>query len=121
MASDFAERIYSVLKTVPPGRVITYGALAAAVDCRSARAVGQALKVNPYVPEVPCHRVIGADLRPGGYQGETGGALLQRKLALLAAEGVTFNNGRLAEPARVIRPGRHGVLHPDEYSDNVLA
>ena len=88
---------------VPPSRVITYAALARRIGCNSPRAVGQALRANPFAPEVPCHRVIASDLSPGGFQGARGGASLKRKLGLLAAEGVLFRAGRLADPSRLLR------------------
>lgn len=99
--TPFRRRVYEALRTVPRGRVTTYGILARAVGCRSPRAVGQALRHNPFSPEVPCHRVVAADLGPGGFAGATAGAELARKLALLAAEGVRFAGGRLAEPERL--------------------
>jgi len=75
---------------IPPGRVSTYGALALHIGCASPRAVGQALRRNPFAPEVPCHRVIASDLTPGGFAGQRHGLELDRKLAILAAEGVAF-------------------------------
>lgn len=101
--SPFAARVYAALKRVPRGRVITYAALAAKVQCRSPRAVGQALRANPFAPEVPCHRVIASDLSPGGFFGKTRGPELNRKLRLLANEGIIFQNGRLTDPHRAIR------------------
>jgi methylated-DNA-[protein]-cysteine S-methyltransferase len=101
--SPFAARVYAALKRIPRGRVITYAALARRVGCRSPRAVGQALRANPFAPKVPCHRVIASDLTPGGFGGKTHGPELQRKLRLLAAEGVKFTNGRLTDPRRAIR------------------
>lgn len=101
--SPFAARVYNALKRVPRGRVITYAALAAKIGCGSPRAVGQALRANPFAPEVPCHRVIASDLSPGGFVGQTAGPQLRRKLRLLASEGVLFHNGFLAEPRRAIR------------------
>lgn len=101
--SAFAARLYAELKKIPPGRVITYAALGRRIGCGSPRAVGQALRSNPFAPEVPCHRVIASDGAPGGFQGKTGGAELARKLRLLREEGVAFRCGRLAEPGRLIR------------------
>lgn len=101
--SAFARRVYSALCQIPPGRVITYAALGRRIDCRSPRAIGQALRANPFAPRVPCHRVISSDLSPGGFNGRTSGAALAKKLRLLATEGVVFQNGRLAEPKRAIR------------------
>lgn len=101
--SPFAARVYAALKRIPRGRVITYAALAARIGCRSPRAVGQALRANPFAPGVPCHRVIASDLTPGGFAGRTAGPELERKLRLLASEGVLFRDGFLAEPRRAIR------------------
>lgn len=101
--SPFAQRVYAALVKVPAGRVITYAALGRRIGCGSPRAIGQALRANPFAPQVPCHRVIASDLTPGGFQGKTGGSALTRKLGLLAAEGVKFCNGRLVELKRVIR------------------
>lgn len=76
--------------------------MARRIGCRSPRAIGQALRANPFAPEVPCHRVIAANLSPGGYTGQTRGPQLARKLQLLAAEGVTFQKNRLTDPTRAI-------------------
>jgi len=101
--SPFASRVYAALKQIPRGRVITYAALAARIGCRSSRAVGQALRANPFAPDTPCHRVIASNLSPGGFAGRTTGPELKRKLRLLASEGVLFREGFLAEPRRAIR------------------
>ncbi|MCK5801705.1 MAG: MGMT family protein, partial [Lentisphaeria bacterium] len=71
------------------------------LGCRSFQAVGQALRRNPFAPEVPCHRVIASDLGIGGFGGETSGEKIRRKLDLLESEGVRFHDGKLAEPCRV--------------------
>lgn len=104
MVSEFQARVYKTLQTVPRGRVTTYQWLAKRVGCGSARAIGQALRKNPFAPRVPCHRVIGSDLGPGGFQGQTGGAVLQEKIKLLRSEGVTFRSGVLAEPGALYIP-----------------
>ncbi len=96
--SAFQQRVYQALMQVPRGKVTTYACLARAIDCRSAQAVGQALRRNPFAPEVPCHRVIASDLTLGGFQGEQVGATLEKKLQLLATEGVHFAEGRLLYP-----------------------
>ena len=102
-ASPFARKVYTALRRIPAGRVITYAALARRIHCRSPRAIGQALRANPFAPEVPCHRVIASDLTPGGFQGMINGPVLAKKLRLLRSEGVTFTDGRLSDPARLIR------------------
>lgn len=99
----FEERVYDALRRVPKGRVTTYKLLAESIGCGSPQAVGQALRRNPLAPVVPCHRVISSDLGPGGFQGVREGKPLCAKLKLLAAEGVQFSNGKLADPKRVYR------------------
>ena len=94
--TDFEQRVYQMVSRVPAGHVTTYARLAAAIDCGSAQAVGQALKRNPFAPEVPCHRVIRTDLTIGGYAGQTDGEKLNTKLTLLRKEGVEFgSDGKL--------------------------
>lgn len=99
--SDFRMSVYDALRTVPRGRVTTYKALGAAIGCASPRAIGQALRDNPYAPEVPCHRVIRTDLTLGGFAGATEGKEIARKRRMLSREGVVFKDGRLEEPGRV--------------------
>ena len=99
--TSFQRRVYAAVSRIPRGWVSTYQRVARHINCGAPRAVGQALKANPYAPKVPCHRVIGSDLRIGGFQGETMGSAIKRKLQKLAAEGVRFEQGLLAEPARV--------------------
>jgi len=101
--SPFATKVYDALRRIPVGKVITYAALGRRIGCHSPRAIGQALRANPFAPEVPCHRVIAADLTPGGFHGRRSGPALAKKVRLLAREGVTFKNGCLADPTRLIR------------------
>ena len=88
--SVFARDVYRRLGEIPRGRVATYGGLAQALGCGSPRAVGQALRVNPDSPRVPCHRVVRADGSLGGYEGESSGSAPARKRRLLEEEGVEF-------------------------------
>lgn len=99
--TSFQAKVYAALLQIPRGSVVTYKALAEFVGCRSARAVGQALRRNPFAPFVPCHRVICSDLQTGGFQGKKEGKALRRKLRLLKEEGILFINGRLADPSRL--------------------
>ena len=84
--TEFQRKVYLELLNVPSGRTITYGELAERIGCRSAQAVGQALRKNPFAPEVPCHRVICADGSLGGYMGKKSGEMTDRKRALLDKE-----------------------------------
>lgn len=99
--TPFQRRVYGAVARIPRGRVSTYRLVARYIGCRAARAVGQALRVNPYAPKVPCHRVIASDLRIGGFRGQLRGAAIAGKLRLLTAEGVRFREGRLADGTRV--------------------
>ena len=84
--SDFRLRVYMELLAVPRGETVTYGELARRLGCGSAQAVGQALRRNPFAPEIPCHRVIAADGSLCGFGGSRSPRALRRKQALLAAE-----------------------------------
>lgn len=88
--TPFERRLYKELLRVPRGTTITYGELAKRIGCRSAQAVGQALRRNPFAPEVPCHRVVAADGSLGGFNGKREGEQIERKRALLAEEGCTI-------------------------------
>lgn len=88
---SFTERVWSVCARIPPGRVATYGDVAAAAGSPgAARAAGQALGRNPYAPLIPCHRVVGAGGRLTGYAGG-----LANKRRRLAAEGIDCPGDRL--------------------------
>lgn len=84
--TSFQRRVYLALLDVPAGATITYGELARRIGCGSAQAVGQALKRNPFAPEVPCHRVVAADGSLGGYNGMRKGEMIERKRQLLEEE-----------------------------------
>jgi len=92
----FTDRVLSVVRRIPPGRVATYGDVAAmAGRPRAARAVGNVMRTCRK-PGIPCHRVIAAGGRLGGYGGSE-----MMKRALLAAEGVTVSGSRVRELSRV--------------------
>ncbi|NTV30361.1 MGMT family protein [candidate division WWE3 bacterium] len=93
MNKKFTEAIYELLRTVPQGKVVTYGDLAkAAGSPGAARAVGLAMKNNPDAPHTPCHRVVAADGSLHGYSGAGG---VNRKREMLIAEGVEFYGDRV--------------------------
>ena len=95
--SDFQRRAYASLRKVPPGAVITYHGLAAAVGRPdSQRAIGNTMASNPVPIFVPCHRVIRSDGTIGNYGGG-----VDNKIKLLRAEG--FEVGRdLRLPSRAV-------------------
>ena len=63
----FQQRVWQALLTIPYGKTVSYGELARMVGCKSAQAVGQAVGANPIALLIPCHRVIAANNRLGGY------------------------------------------------------
>ncbi|TAQ90660.1 hypothetical protein B7494_g963 [Chlorociboria aeruginascens] len=88
------QRVYALLLQIPAGKVSSYAALSRALSS-SPRAVGGALRRNPYAPEVPCHRIICADGAIGGFKGEAqdapSGINQKEKRRLLESEGVSFD------------------------------
>lgn len=84
--TEFQRRVYLALLEIPCGEVISYGELARRIGCRSARAVGQALKCNPFAPDVPCHRVVAANGSLCGYKGKRSGNAIAEKRNLLEQE-----------------------------------
>ncbi|KAH8821432.1 6-O-methylguanine DNA methyltransferase [Xylogone sp. PMI_703] len=103
--TEYQERVYTLLRQIPPGRVSSYAALSRALGS-SPRAVGGALRRNPFSPEVPCHRIISADGAVGGFFGEAqdapSGINRKKKLELLKDEGVLFDvKGNLVEKWRL--------------------
>lgn len=83
----FRRKVLEVVRTIPAGETLSYGEVAlAAGSPGAARAVGQALGRNPYPIVIPCHRVLGAGGRIGGFTA-TGGVSVKAKM--LASEGVT--------------------------------
>jgi methylated-DNA-[protein]-cysteine S-methyltransferase len=82
---EFNARIYAIARTTPPGATITYGEIAKRLGTPElARDVGQAMGQNPFAPIVPCHRVVAANGKTGGFSA-TGG--VTTKLRMLAIEG----------------------------------
>lgn len=84
---NFNERVYELVRQIPPGRVATYGAIALLCgNPRAGRAVGWAMRQSR-APDVPCHRVINrlGQMAPDGVFGGQ-----DRQRAMLAAEGVAF-------------------------------
>lgn len=87
---DFDRRVYEVARTVPPGETITYGEIADRLGGgpETARRVGQALGRNPFPIVVPCHRVLAAGGKIGGFSASGGATTKRRILALEGARGV---------------------------------
>ncbi|MBP5163325.1 MAG: MGMT family protein [Spirochaetales bacterium] len=93
MASFFCERIYQIVRQIPKGKVATYADIATlAGNSRLARAVGNALHVNPYEGDVPCHRVVNSKGMLALHFGFGG---LEGQRRRLLAEGVNVTYGRV--------------------------
>jgi methylated-DNA-[protein]-cysteine S-methyltransferase len=96
---EFNRRVYAVARTIKPGATLTYGGIAAQLGEPDARGVGEAMGQNPCPIIVPCHRVVAAGGKTGGFSAP-GGAATKRRL--LAIEGASADAPTLFD--------RHGGL-----------
>ncbi|CAG9979155.1 unnamed protein product [Clonostachys byssicola] len=94
--TPFEKRVWTALCAIPRGQFTTYALLSAHLGT-SPRAVGNALRRNPFAPGVPCHRVVATGGTLGGFKGKwprSGeGITLDEKRRLLRGEGVRFDGG----------------------------
>jgi methylated-DNA-[protein]-cysteine S-methyltransferase len=87
---EFNRGVYAIAREIPPGNTLTYGDIARRLGgVALSRDVGQALGHNPYPIVVPCHRVLAAGDKPGGFSANGGVAT---KLRILAIEGALVNH-----------------------------
>ncbi|HEY1475074.1 MAG TPA: methylated-DNA--[protein]-cysteine S-methyltransferase [Pseudolabrys sp.] len=83
--TEFNRRVYAIARKIPPGATMTYGEIAERLgDKTLARAVGQAMGENPTPIIMPCHRVLAAGGKAGGFSASGG---VVTKLRLLTIEG----------------------------------
>lgn len=83
--SPFDARVYAEVRKIAPGQTATYGEIARRVGSPgAARAIGGAMGRNPFAPIVPCHRVVAAGGRLGGFSAAGGAKTKQRMLAVEA-------------------------------------
>ena len=86
----FNRGVYDIARTIPPGKTMTYGDIAKRLGgLELARDVGQALGRNPCPIVVPCHRVLAAGNKPGGFSARGG---VETKLKMLEIEGAIVNH-----------------------------
>lgn len=101
MLSEFQHSVYKAAQKIPSGKVMTYAELAKAIGRpRAVRAVGNALSKNPIPLIIPCHRIIAASGRLGGFS-QSGG--LGMKAELLACEGVCLPQLQKAMLGKIFR------------------
>jgi methylated-DNA-[protein]-cysteine S-methyltransferase len=87
---EFNRGVYDIARTIPPGQTMTYGDIAKRLGgVELSRDVGQALGRNPCPIVVPCHRVLAAGQKPGGFSARGG---VDTKLKMLAIEGAAVNH-----------------------------
>ena len=95
---DFSEKCYSLLKKIPKGKITTYKEIAHKLNCRAYRAVGSAMKKNPYdTKKYPCHRVVKSCGGVGGYAHG-----LEIKIELLKSEGIEIENNKIKNFEKVL-------------------
>lgn len=84
--SPFHQQVYAVARAIAPGSMRTYGEVAEQLGSKGlSRAVGQALGLNPFAPVVPCHRVLAAGGKTGGFSAGGGAATKMRMLEIEGA------------------------------------
>ena len=87
---EFNRGVYDIARKIPPGQTVTYGDIARKLGgVELSRDVGQALGRNPFPIVVPCHRVLAAGNKPGGFSANGG---VVTKLKMLAIEGAAVNH-----------------------------
>jgi methylated-DNA-[protein]-cysteine S-methyltransferase len=92
---EFDRRVYVLARAIPPGGTLSYGEIAAQLgDRQLAREVADALSRNPVPLIVPCHRVLAAGGKMGGFSAPGG---VRTKLRLLSIEGARYGEPTLFE------------------------
>ena len=93
IGTDFEKSVWIEISKIPIGVILTYQQLAIKIGSpNSARAVANACGKNPYLLEIPCHRVIRKDRKLGGYSAKGG---IKMKKRLLEKEGHKFNDDKI--------------------------
>src|SRR3989344_4483691 len=98
---NFNEKVYELTRKIPKGKVSTYKSIADALGVKAYRAVGNALKKNPYAPDVPCHRVLNSKGELHGFQGKKTKTALDNKKRLLEQEGIEFRGNSVVNFKKV--------------------
>jgi len=89
-APEFHKRVYKIARTIPAGQTMTYGEIAKRLGVpHESREVGQAMGRNPIAIIMPCHRVLGADGKMGGFSANGGVAIKRRILEIEGAAALS--------------------------------
>lgn len=112
-ATPFMRAVYDAARRIPAGEVVSYAELAQRIKKPGAvRAVGTALGKNPVPLIIPCHRIIAASGRLGGFSAQGG---LDTKKMLLHCEGVSVEKPQLMASAAQWRSGMQFLLQDKQF------
>ncbi|MEM3122372.1 MAG: MGMT family protein [Candidatus Pacearchaeota archaeon] len=89
---DLKNQIYSNLKKVPKGKVITYKSLGDSVNSKAYRFIGKCMANNPNFIENPCYKVVLSNGKVGNYSGKGG---INKKVKKLKDDGIKVTNGKV--------------------------
>lgn len=96
---DFTKKVYKITKKIPKGKITTYKLIANKLNTKAYRAVGTILKNNNN-PEIPCHRVVKSNKKPGNYNKGK-----KEKIRLLKKEGIKIKNNKILDfKEKLFRP-----------------
>lgn len=127
--TQFDRTVYALVKRIPKGHVSTYKYVAEWTGSPHAcRAVGNALRRNPFAPHVPCHRVISTSGEIGGFAGQVNSdsKQIQRKVQLLTKEGIVLDtqtnktNIKNAKADSASRNGIYCLQKTPVYRDQII-
>nr|MDO8098047.1 MGMT family protein [Candidatus Njordarchaeota archaeon] len=106
--TDLQRKVLKLLLNIPKGKVTTYREIARALgNINLSRAVGNAVRDNPYPVKIPCHRVVRSSGEVGGYGGEATGKNVTKKVELLREEGVLVDDTNRIDLQRYLVKGEN--------------
>ena len=97
-----SEKVYNLCRQIPKGRVSSYKAIAEKLNTKAYRAIGRALRNNPFSPVVPCHRVVSSSGLIGGFKGKTSGKEIKEKIKLLEKENIKIKDNKIINFEKIL-------------------
>jgi len=94
---NLSSKVYELCQLIPKGKISTYREIAHKLNSKAYRAVGQALKKNPF-PKIPCHRIISSNGYISGYFGKN----IKQKIKLLEKEGIKIKNNKVLNFKKIL-------------------